>query len=261
MIKNEVTLRIKGNFGSEPLSPENFDISQLRVILEEVETLLYPDKTKRKNRVPISYEMKAGSVVNVFRTKDLYRVLAFSSMLAVIEIDKGSIDRLDANSAKSIETLQAFAVRNDFDLELSTGDNPARVFKITPYTHYIRHENILMDIEAYYYGILTDAGGKDKANIHLDTKDAGSLTIKADKEYLANYESNILYRKFGVRVRAKQNILTGDIDKSSLSLVELIDYEPKVNEEYLNNLIKKSTPKWKDVDADKWVAEIRGGMA
>lgn len=50
---------------------------------------------------------------------------------------------------------------------------------------------------------LTDAGGKDKANIHLDTKDVGSLTIRTDKEYLAGYQGNPLYKKmvyeFGLR--------------------------------------------------------------
>ena len=34
-------------------------------------------------------------------------------------------------------------------------------------------------------------------NIHLDTKD-GAVIIDADKEYLANYPGNPLYRKYGV---------------------------------------------------------------
>lgn len=35
--------------------------------------------------------------------------------------------------------------------------------------------------------------------------------IDADKEILTNIEGNPLYRKFGVRATAKQNIISGDI--------------------------------------------------
>ena len=164
-------------------------------------------------------------------------------------------------SAQAIENLQSFALRYNYNIEIGTSDKPDRIFKITPTTHYVRHENIMVDVECYYYGTLTDAGGKDKANIHLDTKDAGSLTIRTDKEYLAGYQGNPLYKKFGVRVRAKKNILTGDIDKSTLSLVELLDYQPKFDEDYLMGLIHKATPKWRGINADEWLNDVRGGIA
>ena len=220
MDKNEISLRIICKNGDEPLSPANFDIGQIRFLLDEVENLLYPDRKKRIDRPTISYELKEGSVLNVFKTS-MQSVLLVSSMLGVIEQENGCIDKLEVASAQAIENLQFFALRHNYDIEIGTSDKPNRIFKITPKTHYVRRENILVDIECYYYGTLTDAGGKDKANIHLDTKDAGSLTIRTDKEYLAGYQGNPLYKKFGVRVRAKKNILTGDIDKSTLVLVEL----------------------------------------
>ena len=260
MDKNEISLRIIGKNGDEPLSPANFDIGQIRFLLDEVENLLYPDRKKRKDRPTISYELKEGSVLNVFKTS-MQSVLLVSSVLGVIEQENGYIDKLEVASAQAIENLQSFALRHNYDIEIGTSDKPQRIFKITPTTHYVRRENILVDIECYYYGTLTDAGGKDKANIHLDTKDAGSLTIRTDKEYLAGYQGNPLYKKFGVRVRAKKNILTGDIDKSTLVLVELMDYHPKFDEDYLQGLIRKATPKWKDVNADEWLTNIRGGLA
>lgn len=260
MDKNEISLRIIGKNGDEPLSPANFDIGQIRFLLDEVENLLYPDRKKRKDRPTISYELKEGSVLNVFKTS-MQSVLLVSSMLGVIEQENGYIDKLEVASAQAIENLQSFALRHNYDIEIGTSDKPQRIFKITPTTHYVRRENILVDIECYYYGTLTDAGGKDKANIHLDTKDAGSFTIRTDKEYLAGYQGNPLYKKFGVRVRAKKNILTVDIDKSTLVLVELMDYHPKFDEDYLQGLIRKATPKWKDVNADEWLTNIRGGLA
>lgn len=259
MDKYEISLRIMGRNGDEPLSPANFDIKQIRFLLDEVENLLYPDKKKRKDRPIISYEMKPGSVINVFRTS-LQNVLMLSAMLGAIESDNGSIDRLELNSAQAIENLQAFALHNNYDIEIGTSDKPKRVFKLSPTTNYVRRANIMVDVECYFYGTMTDAGGKDKANIHLDTKESGSLTIRADKGYLAEFKGNPLYRKFGARVRAKKNILTGDIDKSTLVLVELMDYQPRYDEQYLDSLIAKATPKWSGVDVDEWLADLRGGI-
>lgn len=40
-----------------------------------------------------------------------------------------------------------------------------------------------------------------------------------------------------------------------------MDYQPKFDEDYLQGLIRKATPKWKDVNADEWLANVRGGLA
>ena len=177
MQKDEIQLRIIGKNGNESLVPANFDIAQIRPLFDTVESLLYPDPKSKKSRPIIAYEMREGSVVNVFKTS-LQSVLAVSAIFSAIETEKGAIDRLETNSAKAIEALQAYAIRNDYTIEISTSDKPARIFVIDRNTRYERHENIMVDVEDYYYGILVDAGGKDKANIHLDTKEAGLLTIK-----------------------------------------------------------------------------------
>lgn len=258
MAENEIIFHINGKNGNEDLSPSNFDIKQIRLLFDVVEPMLYPDKKSRLTRPIISYEIKNGSVVNVFKTSLQY-VLMLSSVLTTIEKENGSIDMLETESAKAIETLQDFAIHNGYDIKIITSDKPKRIFAVTPRTHYVRHSNIMVDTESYFYGKLVDAGGKDKANIHLQTRKHGLLTIKSDKSYLAEYDKNPLYRNFAVRVRAKQNLVTGDIDKSSLELIELIDYQPRYDEEYLQALIDKATSKWNGVDTDSWVAEIRGG--
>ncbi len=149
MDRNEISLRIIGKNGDESLSPANFDIRQIRFLLDEVENLLYPDRKKRRDRPTISYEMKEGSVLNVFRTS-LQSVLLVSAMLGVIEQENGSIDKLEVASAQAIENLQSFALRYNYDIEIGTSDKPQRFFRITPTTHYVRHENIMVDIECYY---------------------------------------------------------------------------------------------------------------
>ena len=98
MDRNEISLRIIGKNGDAPLSPANFDIGQIRFLLDEVENLLYPDRKKRKDRPTISYEMKDGSVLNVFTTS-LQSVLLVSSVLGVIEQENGYIDKLEMASS------------------------------------------------------------------------------------------------------------------------------------------------------------------
>lgn len=259
MKQDEIRLTIIGKNGHEDLVPANFDIAQIRLLFDTVEALLYPDPKGKKSRPVIAYEMKEGSVVNIFKTS-LQSVLAVSAIIQAIEIEKGSIDRLETNSARAIEALQAYAIRNDYTIEISTSDKPERTFVIDRNTRYERHQNIMVDVENYYYGILVDAGGKDKANIHLDTREAGMLTISADKDYLSEIEGNPLYRKYGARVKAKQNVVTGDIDKGSLKLLELIDYTPKFDVNYLESLISRAAPKWAGIEADVWLANMREGI-
>ena len=84
------------------------------------------------------------------------------------------------------------------------------------------------------------------------------VKIAADKEYLKQVEKNLLYKEYGVRARGKQNVESGEIDKSELHLIELIDYLPNFDESYLNGLIDKVGDKFARVDVDDMIAEIRG---
>ena len=117
--------------------------------------------------------------------------------------------------------------------------------------------NVWVDAEFYFYGILTNAGGKSKANIHLDTSDYGLITIETGKDYLEGQEQNLLYKKLGVRASGKQNLETGEIDTKSLSLIELIDYDPNFDSNYLDVLIKKAKKSWDGVDTNGWLNNLR----
>jgi len=44
-----------------------------------------------------------------------------------------------------------------------------------------------------------------------------------------------------------------------MRMVELINYNPKFDYSYLNNLILKAKKNWKGIDPDKWINKIRGG--
>ena len=69
---------------------------------------------------------------------------------------------------------------------------------------------------------------------------------------------NILYKDYGVRVQGKQNVATGELDKKNLKLIELVDYNSRFDEQYLSTLISKVGNKFKGLDVDNWIHEIRG---
>lgn len=252
--KGQVTIHIEGKYGGEALSPENYDITLMQSVLEYAIAML--DLDKRKERPITTYHIESGSVSNVFTTSK-QKAVEFASVLALV-VGTSSIDQLDAKTAVAFEGLQKFAIQNNFNVDVSTSESKELIVHITPTSYYKRTENLWADAEVYYYGTLVDAGGKNKSNIHLDTKD-GLIMIDADKEILANIEGNPLYRKFGVRATAKQNIITGDIDRSSLKLIEMMEFEPKFDMAYLERKIKASTPVWSGIDVDEFLHEIREG--
>lgn len=50
-----------------------------------------------------------------------------------------------------------------------------------------------------------------------------------------------------------------EIDRSSLKFVELIDYHPKYDEDYLQTLREKAQKFWlSQIDPDSWLRQIRG---
>ena len=150
------------------------------------------------------------------------------------------------------------AYQKNYEFEIRTSNIINTKLEITPNTSFLRTENIWVDAELYFYGILTNAGGKSKANIHLDTEEFGSLTIETPKKFLEGLEENLLYKKFGIKAEGKQNLETGEVDKSTLKFIELIDFNPKYNEKYLNSLIKKAKSNWQGINADEWLNEFRG---
>ncbi len=148
--------------------------------------------------------------------------------------------------------------QKNYDFEIYTSTNLDVSLVISPNSEFLRKDNILVDAELYFYGTLINAGGKNKANIHIDTDEFGSLTFETDKDFIRDREENFLYKKFGVRAIGKQNPETGEFDRGSLSLLELIDYSPVFDKSYLDTLIQKAKNSWMGVDPDRWLSELRG---
>lgn len=250
----QIIIKISGFKGNIKLTPDNFDIKEVIELIEQTEKLLFPND--RKNRPLISYRVEEGSIKNIFKTS-VQTVIGFSAVLMQVQATK-QIDFLETNSAKAIETLQKNSVEKGYSFEIYTSLKDSPKVYIDKNTFYFRTEEEWVDAEFYFYGKITNAGGKEKANIHLFNQEYGTLYIATPQEFLAKAEKNILYKQFGVRAKGKQNTITGEIDKNSLQFLELLDYESAYNEKYLKQLRKKSAKWLFNTNPDKFMDELRG---
>lgn len=251
--KGHIEIRIAGKKGNLDLSPDNFDIKDIISVLEQVDNLLFPND--KANRPVISYSIEEGSVRHLFKTS-IQAIIGFNAIIGQINTNQ-NIDFLDLPTAQAIESFQKAAVKKDFTFSVSTSLNDTFKLNIDKTTHYYRNSAIWADAEFYFYGKITNAGGKDKANIHIQTDDLGRVIIETPIDFLINQESNILYKNYGIRAVGKQHSETGEIDKSSLKFIEIIDYQAEYDEAYLKNLRQKAN--WlKQINANSWLNEIRG---
>lgn len=250
-----IEIRIIGKSGNKDLTTETYDIRHIATILQNVEDLLYPDS--KKGRPLITYDLQEGSVRHIFKTT-IQTVIGFSAILSQVQA-QNSIDFLELRTARAIENIQNMSRQKNYIFHITTSLEKDVELTINPKTNFFRTERIWVDAEFYFYGVLKDAGGKNKANIHLDTSEYGYLSIETGEEFLKEKEENLLYRNFGVRAAGKQNTDTGEIDTKSLKLVELIDYDPKFDSDYLNKLIAGAKQNWRGINADDWLLDLRGG--
>lgn len=251
-----IEIHISGSNGQLELSPDNYDIREIIAVLQNAEDLLYPQN--KKDRPLISYDIQQGSVKHILKTSLQY-IIGFNAIVGQITLEK-NIDFLDLSTAKAFENIQHIALKKDYVFNISTSIANSNEIKLDRTTAFIRKESIWADAEFYFYGKVNDAGGKDKANIHLYTEDFGTIRIQTPISFLEQYENNILYKNLGVRAIGKQHAETGQIDTSTLKFVDLVEYQPKYDENYLNSLIEKATENWSTIiDKDAWLREIRGG--
>ncbi len=251
-----IEIRITGSKGNLDLSPDNYDIREIISILESAENLLYPGE--KKDRPTISYKIEQGSVRHIFKTSIQY-IIGFNAIIGQVN-DVQNVDFLDLGTARAFENIQEIAVKRNYVFSIKTSLNNTNEVKIDKTTRFTRTEAIWADAEFYFYGKVTNAGGKDKANIHIYTEELGTVRIQTPISFLEQYDDNLLYKPFGIRATGKQHSETGEIDTSTLRFVELVDYQPKYDEQYLKTLRDKAKKSWfGNINADNWLKEIRGG--
>lgn len=253
-----IEIRITGSKGNLDLTPDNYDIREIISILENAENLLFSGD--KKDRPVISYKIEEGSVKHILKTSIQY-IIGFNAVIGQVSAVQ-NIDFLDLATAKAFENIQDIATKRNFVFSIKTSLDKTNEVKVDRTTNFHRTEAIWADAEFYFYGKVTNAGGKDKANIHVFTDGLGTVRIQTPITFLEKYDENMLYKTFGIRATGKQHSETGEIDTATLKFIELVDYQPKYDEKYLKVLRDKAKKSWLgSINSDKWLREIRGNGA
>ena len=251
-----IEIKITGSKGNLDLSPEIYDIREVISILENAENLLYSGD--KRDRPTISYKIEEGSVKHILKTSIQY-IIGFNAIIGQVN-QVQDIDFLDLGTAKAFENIQDIATKHDYTFSIKTSIAYSNEVRIDRSTRFYRTEAIWADAEFYFYGKVTNAGGKDKANIHVLTEQLGTIRIQTPITFLEQYKENLLYKTFGIRATGKQHSETGEIDTSTLKFVELINYQPVYDEEYLKTLRGRAKKSWLgNINSTNWLDEIRGG--
>lgn len=251
-----IQITISGKIGNVPVSPDNYDIRQAKLVLDLIEDMLYPGK-KGKQHAPITYSISDGCVVNKFKTS-IQAAMGFLAAMTVVA-QTGRLDTLELPVAEALEKIQKDARQTGLTYNIGSPNAGSPSLTISSATDFKRSPKTWAEAEFYLYGEIVDAGGKTKSTVQLRTKEYGILHIEADKESLRNIEHNILYRNYEIVAQGRQNIWTGEMDKTSLKIISMKGHNPKYDEERLNRLIAKATPAWVGItDPAVWVADLRG---
>jgi len=251
-----IEIRISGNRGNALVTPDNFDIREIREILEQTERMLFP--FEKKDRPLVTYRMDEGSVRNIFKTSLQY-IIGFNAILGEIA-HRQSVDFLDLPTARAFESFQEMAIRKDYTFDINTSEQDSNIIQINKTTRFLTNPAFWGEAEFYYYGKITSLGGKERANIHIATEDRGVVIIQTSKEHLEKLEDNLLYKTYGIRAIGRQHSETGEVDTASLRFLELVEYDARYDEDYLQKLREKAKKSWANIqDTDKWLRDLRGG--
>ncbi len=251
-----IEIIITGSKGNLDLTPDNYDIREIIAILENAENLLYA--AEKRDRPTISYRIEGGSVKHILKTAIQF-IIGFNAIIGQVNLVQ-NIDFIDLNTAKAFESIQDIAVKRGYVFSIRTSLDQTNEVTIDRTTRFFRSEEIWADAEFYLYGKVTNAGGKDKANIHISTEEYGTVRVQTPISFLERYEENMLYKTFGIRASGKQHSETGEIDASTLKFIELLDYQPRYDEQYLQALRERAKTSWLGgINPDNWLNEIRGG--
>lgn len=253
--RQEIEVRVSGHVGNAPLTPDNFTVDELMIVLEQTRRLLSFGGEGDDDGVGVVYRMEPGSVRNVF-TVSPAKAFFFGSLLSAVAA-AGNLDAIAPGAAKALGELQKYAQDKGRALSFAAGGGERPLLEISSQTSLERHV-VWADSEYVFYGVLVAAGGKGGASIRLDTDEWGVLTIAVDRGYLAEQTANLLYRPCGVVAAGRENVVTGELDRASLRFVEIIEHGAEYDPAYLQSLISKASPNLDELDVAGFMAELRG---
>ncbi len=252
--QGHIEIKIEGFVGNKPLKPIDIDISEIKELISDVETFLYPTRGEKAERPHISYKLEEGSARNLFYLP-ISGVLLFNGLSGEIKI-RGNIDFLDNKRAEIIDKFQRKAKEKNLEISFYSSSNAEPILKINNDTQFFKIAATFIETEFVLYGKVNEEGGNNP-NFHLLTKEYGKLVISATEQQLLEGEKR-LFKIYGIIAKGKQNLADGK--PFDLKLIDYITYNPNYNEHKLDLLIERASLIWNAIpNVDSWLTEIRGG--
>lgn len=249
-----IEVKVEGIVGNKPLKPEDVDIAEIKDIISDVESFLYPGRAEKVERPHISYKIEEGSAKHFFHLP-ISAVLLFNGLTGEIAT-RGTIDFLDFKRAEIIEKFQRKAMEKNYEITFTNSLTEAKTLIINKDTKYFNVVADFIETELILYGKINAEGGVNP-NFHIETKDYGRLTVDASVEQLLEGEKR-LYKYYGIRVSGKQSLSNGK--PYDLKLLNYIEYNPVFNRAELDLLIERATPNLSKItDVDAWLNQLRAG--
>lgn len=248
-----IEVKIDGLVGNKELKPADIDIAEIKEIISDVETFLYPTRGEKADRPHISYKIEEGSARNLFYLP-ISGVLLFNGLTNEIN-SRGNIDFLDNKRAEVIDKFQRKAKERNVEISFLSSSHLAPLLKINKETNFFKIAATYIETEFVLYGKVNEEGGNNP-NFHLLTKEYGKLVISATEQQLLEGEKR-LFKTYGVRAKGKQNLVDGK--PFDLKLIDYITYNPNYDEHKLDLLIERASVNWNTIpNVDVWLKNIRG---
>ncbi|MDI9348122.1 MAG: hypothetical protein QM538_06420 [Methylacidiphilales bacterium] len=245
-MKYYLEIKVIGKENGAEITPETTDITDLKEILD-VATKLF-----NNSKLRISYIPKKGSACHQFHVQDKSAIEKTDLTIAKI-LSCNSVN----NSYDSILKLQKKAKDKLLRYEISTSLQSDKPLIISQDTNYILEDKEWVDADLYLYGEINILGGLEKHKINIKTDTYGNVEVNAKKEEIDGISKHLYKTTIGLGVHCKLS-LTDEIKDATL--FEIIEYDPKYDEQEFIESVKKSTPHWADVpDAVEWVKKLRSG--
>lgn len=250
--RKTIDIVLRGDYRGEKISPYVIDIADLRELLEDVERLVSTEN--RKKREKISLRLMEGSLAmrvdaSAHQINELVADLDhLSKTHSLVGLNPKRAKVIDKWYSRSLEGMISYnfnLIGEDWGFDLS---------KETPIQP---KDDIWVESELYLFGEVTSAGGKIDPNIHLDTKEYGTVLISTTKDKLRDDDKNRNYKQYLIQVTCEQNLDSGEIRNAKF--IDWVDYYPQYNENDLKQTTKAGEENWKNVyDSVDYIRKLRG---
>ena len=245
-------IEIKVDNINNSLTPKDIDINEIKNVISDIETFLYPSREEKKLRPQISYDIESGSAKHKFYLP-ISAVILFNGLTTEINKRK-SLDFLDYKRQEVIDKFQKKAIKEGYTIEFNNSLSKESSLIIDINTNYDMIVPQFYESEFYLYGEIYQEGGKSP-NIHISTTKFGNLTISATKEQILDGEKKT-YKPYGVKVKGKKNLADGKFN--DLRLVEFINYRPIFDKPLLDKIIGRASKNLNKIsNLDLWIEGLK----